>query len=173
MERNHLGPQQVLSRGNTGRDGNCVYAAVADNLRCAPVTSVVTVLLNLEPSTTDTSISQGIVNLLQIRQRGPLVGRIHHIVGSRGQGMSPDSVDSRSSLDCDDVAGRRRVIGRSIASEAVRGNILDRAVIGRRPYAVADRVRRATGRQLDKDGMCGRGRGAEEEGKCLHLAWHW
>lgn len=49
MERNHLGPQQVLSWGNTGWNGNCVYAAVADNLRCAPVTCVVTILLNLEP----------------------------------------------------------------------------------------------------------------------------
>lgn len=49
MERNHLGPQQVLAWGNAGRDGNCVYATVANDLGCAPVTSIVTVLLDLEP----------------------------------------------------------------------------------------------------------------------------
>lgn len=50
MERNHLGPQQVLAWGNAGRDGNCVYAGVVNNLRCAPVAPVVTVLLDLEPT---------------------------------------------------------------------------------------------------------------------------
>lgn len=49
MERNHLSPQQVLSRGDTGWDGYCVYAAVVDDLGCSPVASVVTILLNLEP----------------------------------------------------------------------------------------------------------------------------
>lgn len=49
MERNHLSPQQVLSWGNTGRDGNCVDTTVANDLGCAPVTSIVTVFLDLEP----------------------------------------------------------------------------------------------------------------------------
>lgn len=49
MERNHLSPKQVLSWGNTGRDGNCVDTAVANDLGRAPVTSIVTVLLDLEP----------------------------------------------------------------------------------------------------------------------------
>lgn len=49
MESDHLSPQQVLSWGNTGRDGDCVDAAVANDLGCAPVTSVVPVLLDLEP----------------------------------------------------------------------------------------------------------------------------
>lgn len=49
MERNHLCPKQVLSWGNARRDGNRMYAGVSNNLRCAPVASVVTVLLNLEP----------------------------------------------------------------------------------------------------------------------------
>lgn len=49
VERNHLGPQQVLSRGDTGWDGDCVYAAVVDDLGGSPVASVVAVLLNLEP----------------------------------------------------------------------------------------------------------------------------
>lgn len=50
MERDHLSPQQVLSWGNTGRDGNCVDTTVANDLGCAPVTSVVTVFLDLEPT---------------------------------------------------------------------------------------------------------------------------
>lgn len=50
MERNHLSPQQVLPWCDTGRDSNCVDAAVANDLGCAPVTSVVTVLLDLEPT---------------------------------------------------------------------------------------------------------------------------
>lgn len=64
VERNHLGPEQVLSWGNAGRDGNRVYAAVTDNLRCAPVTSVVTVLLNLEPVGCD--MSARLINTCQV-----------------------------------------------------------------------------------------------------------
>lgn len=50
MQGNHLSPQQVLSRGNAGRDGYRMYAAVADNLGSAPVTSIVAILLDLEPT---------------------------------------------------------------------------------------------------------------------------
>lgn len=50
MERNHLSPKQVLSWSNTGRDGDCVDTTVANDLGCTPVTSIVTILLDLEPT---------------------------------------------------------------------------------------------------------------------------
>lgn len=50
MKSNHLSPKQVLPWGNTGRDSNSVNAAVRDHFGGSPITPIVAILLNLEPT---------------------------------------------------------------------------------------------------------------------------
>lgn len=105
------------------------------------------------PSTADTSVSQGVIDLLEVCKGRTLVAGIHDIVGAGGESVSPDGLDGAAGVDGDDLVGGSGGVGASVAGKVVGGHVGDGTIVGRSPDAVGDRVGGTAGLELDEDGV--------------------
>src|SRR5690606_15778813 len=114
------------------------------------------ILLDLEPPVAGTRGRGRVVDLLEVRSRGTLVAAVHDVVGGAARGgehVAPHGGHGVAGLDVDDeVRGRGRV-GRAVAGDGVRGDVLDGAVVGRDADTVADAVVRAVDLDGGEDGV--------------------
>ena len=171
MQGNHLGTEEVLAVRDARRDVNEVVAAVGDDGAGAPLAVVVAVLLDLEPTPTDSRVGQGVADLLEVGQRRALVAGVHDVAGARGERVPPDGLDGGARGDGDDLVGLHGRVRAAIAGQVVGGDVGDGAVVGRGPDGVGYRVYRAACVELDEDGVGRSRRGSGQEREGLHCGF--
>lgn len=103
-----------------GRDGlHVVKTSVVDDLAGTPVATAIAVLLNLEPSTANAGVGEGVADFLKICEGWALMACVHHVAGTGGEGMSPYSLHGGASLDGDNLLGGSGRVGTTIAGYIV------------------------------------------------------
>lgn len=105
------------------------------------------------PSTADTTVSQGVVDLLEVSKGRTLVAGVHDIAGSGGESVSPDGLDGAAGVDSHDLIGGSGGVGAAVAGKVVGGHVGDGTIVGWCPDAVGDGVGGTTGLELDEDGV--------------------
>lgn len=172
MQRDHLGSQEVLARRNALRDLDALAAfTVDDALRAPHAVGVHAVLLDLEPAVADAAVGGRVVDLFQVGNGRALVRAVHDVRGGvarRAEHVPPDGRHVAAGLHGDYLGGGADCVGRAVAGDGGRGDVLDRTVVGRHADALAEALVDAADLEGGEDGVGAGGAGEDERGEDLH-----
>lgn len=142
-----------------------------DDLLGAPYAVVETILLDLEPASTDARVRGRVVDLLEVGERGALVGAVHDVVGrrpSRAEHVAPDGRHILAGLDGDDLGRGLGGVGVAVAGDRVREDVLDRPVVRGDADAVSDALVDTADLERAENGVSAGSAGGDERGEELH-----
>ena len=173
MESNQLTAEQVLAVLDARRDSDGLNATVGNQLVHSPELGggIIAFRRDLEPAATDTAISLRICNLLHVGHDWAFVGGIDDVGGGGSQSVTPVGLHGLAGLDIDDFVGWGGWVGAAVAGDVVRGDVLDRSIVGRDADTDPDTIFNTAGNNLGHDGMgrgCGERRSGDDGGRELH-----
>lgn len=123
---------KILAGGDALGNADGVATLAVDDLLGAPNTVVETILLDLEPASTDARIRGRVVDLLEVGERGALVRAVHDVVGrgpGRAEHVAPDGRHILAGLDGDDLGRGLGRVGVAVAGDRVREDVLNGAIV--------------------------------------------
>lgn len=153
VKSNELATEEVVTRRNAGRNGDCHLAVVGNELVHGPDAVVVAILVDLEPAVGRNG-AERIGNLCKVGEDGTLVGSIWGIVRrsllwiyrgfptngvglGRSESVAPEHGDLVTGLDLLDVGGEElEGVGTTVASHGRVGDILDGTIVLRKTHVV-------------------------------------